>query len=727
MPGAFFIVNNLLAVLVAWQGMSLILRNREPWRRALAVVAGYPVVVAVTMFLLHGFSAIRPAPITAALVSMSVALAVASRIRARHYDSPADLAHPSAPEPSVAADTAGVTTERVLTVIALTALAYVAVSLLMWFAMGATIFKWDDLAYHASAPMHWMIDGRLSLEPSNQFHQYLCLNSELMALWLMLPFGRDGMAGLTSLVWYAVMGTSMYGALRAMGFRAHVAMVPVALLLVSNPVFTWAKTFTGVDLAGPAFILAAAAMAMPGKAKSDDTRWDCVVYAGLFAGFAVGSKLFNASTTAIIAIWLIVQGRGALRLPGMLGRGLVFTIAALVAGGFWPLRVWALTGNPAFPFGLGPFDGPFPKTEMMSTTLAHFVANTPHSNELWWTIIKAMLDWPISLGVASLAGYLGTIALTAGRRFPTGTEKLPGRSLLLIAGTVLIIQFPNLPFSGGFASPSEADRQVLRIGARYVLVVFPIGLVLFSSLIGWRHAASRLLLIASAIAVVTMTPVYWFGWHVPAFATALIGGGAALTYTPLCTRRRAQLNPWIARTAVAACLLIGLMWLVHHEPQRQRATDKRLLGFFGLGEQQGPAWEAIDRLPDGARITWFHHEPDINYYALFGRRGQHHPVPTTLDGLAVERTHVAWLTGVQRRSWYEQDPLTETALREHLLSNLEKLRVEYVLTTKFTFSGDGDWPAQHRVIAGSGRAESVFQDDYSAIWRLLPPPPPRDP
>ena len=30
---------------------------------------------------------------------------------------------------------------------------------------------------------------------------------------------------------------------------------PVALLLVSNPVFTWAKTFTGVDLAGPAFIL----------------------------------------------------------------------------------------------------------------------------------------------------------------------------------------------------------------------------------------------------------------------------------------------------------------------------------------------------------------------------------------------------------------------------------------------------------------------------------------
>ena len=717
-----FIVGCVSALVVSAVVADALTPRRDPWLRALGVVAGFPIVILVTVMTL-GITGLLRADVAAGLLAAEAVAAVVWRIR---FSKPAP--QPAAPQPA-----GMVSTREILrTQIAVAILAGLAAASVAARIQRGTLSGGDDLRYHGPAMAHWTVDGRLTLKPYC-YQAYYPLNAEAIATWFVLPFHHDGMVWLVGCLWLAVAATAVAALLHRLGASAAMALLGAAVVLATQEIVLCSECFAAQDLAGPAMLLAALAWALGDsccsardrlaaqheRASRTEVTWGQALFAGACAGVAVGTKALLAPAAAMVLLWLALRGG---RQRGMRSRMRVcagFLAGAALLGGYWYLRNTVLTGNPFFPASIGPFDGPLTAEAQGRTKLITWLTRSPVDWGVWRTMVKDYTDWGRVPFLMSMLGYAlgiggglralfrpstgsGRPEALEGRR-PGGTST-PGALFLPALGLVLLALHPFVPFSGTIDVPVGPVVGV----RRYIILSFLIGLVLLFRALGSRKTLGGAAFAAVIVCLaVTIRFDQWDAWKLE--LVAVLGAALAMAAWPWAARRVVR---WSAarRRATALGLAAGvLVALAAAEGHFHRLSSESLLR-TQVRHPARDAWRALESLPSGSRVASFGDWLG-RYYALFGRRLQLVPCVVTEAGKPLAPLHVRWQRDPDAVTWWGLERPDLTAL----VTNLRSAGVRYVVVSD-AFAGH--WPAQDAVLAASDEVELLFQAEHCRIWEL---------
>ncbi len=437
----WFLVDNALAVTIAWAAAQRAYGRAPAPMRVLASVAGFPVVIVISLLLLGMLGALHSAGLTATL-GIAAGLALWAR------------------PPSVAGrlDQDSSANEAVLWLVTLAAcLGAVTVVLALPHLTGFW-YSGDDLSYHGVAAASWLQGGPFHL-PTENFHAYYPFNAELLALWFMLPTGTDSLAGLAGALWLVVIAVALATASLRLGAPLSWVWLPVLLVFATRRVLWPAARFGAVDVAGAGALLAAVSFALPGGER----RTADASYAGLLAGVAVGCKV-SFAPTALLLLLVLARGQGNALVNWK--RVACFTIGAILTGSFWYLRNLILTGNPFFPAALGPLAGPFGSDVLGGTRLIAWILERPSDLDQWAFLLRQHLDWPIAFSGFALLGYASGIRRLRSHK---------AIALVVACGGIQLATYPFLPFSG-----TELGVDSLRVAHRFLIFPFILGLLLFA-------------------------------------------------------------------------------------------------------------------------------------------------------------------------------------------------------------------------------------------------------
>ena len=550
--------------------------------------------------------------------------------------------------------------------------ALVAALALYW--IGVTVgsgvgYSWDDLSYHAPTVAWFAKTGTLSVPPFN-YQSYYAMNAELHGLWFVLPLGIDAHANLANLSWMALAVAGFAVHSRVLAHSPALSGLVLAGFLASPKVRVALAWFTPNDHALAGLIVAMLALAWvprlrAGRASNRPPRSAVgrAFLCGVVGGIALGTKPLAAPLVAVVGIsWLWRTWREPQQ--GALRHAAAFAVGVVLFGSAWYVRNWALTGNPVFPAAIGPFAGPLTPAAQQATSLAAVIARDSATPGFWADLVNGRLNWPVPFGCVSVAGYfVGLWALLRDR----DPARRAHRVLLLTAGMVYFCQFPFQPFSG---TSNRPDAPIIHV-VRYLLIPFIVGLIVFPSI--WPNRTS----------------------------------------TPRATATERRLPRWTP----PAIGLVLLTLLALSTPFKNDAA-RRPLEYERPDSPIRRQWQALESLPDGARLAALTHDPASHamYYPLFGRRLQHRPVAIYGDGRERGALHEAW-RDEPAGWWWEFDDEPELA---QLLPNLLEAEVDYLLVAKWPKRSErAPWPASREKIASTLAAEAcVYADGYAEIWDL---------
>lgn len=699
MGEVFFVVSNFLAVLVSVFAAEMFMSGRGPWRRLLAIVGGFGVVVMGVVLILGSAGTLWAG---AAVVLLGI-ITLVFEVARRAYYTKTDL---SVGDVGAGSELGGVWKLKVGLCLLV---AGVFVGLVAGrFALPGAFFNVDDLGYHAPVVGHWVADRHLSLAPLN-YHAYYPFNAELVSLWFVLPFGSDGFAGLAGLYWAALAFVATAAICSAQGHSRFTTVLAGVLVLASTVVKGSVKSFAGVDVAGASLLLAALAFSMPGKGwLSGRSRLADAGYCGLLAGLAAGCKVSLAPVTIILFLWWFLGRRTALKLSDRVKAAVVFSVCAAAAGSYWYVRTMVLTGNPLFPAEFGPLAGPFGSEQQYRTKLISWITAAPGNWNQWLYLVKSHSTWPVSLCALSVVGYVAAIVRRGLGKGSAGSGQAGGAKLLLVVGLALLALYPLMPFSGTNNSPNAQ----LRIAPRFLIGPFAIGIILFARLM---TGGKRRILFWVLAAVAGIMP-YGGGRHVNvAVNTAinvivLAGAGLAVYLWQKFVKEFCFVR--VQRAAVFLFLPAALCGLAVCQSRQQELTDHRICNYGDKHHPVGAGWRGLEALPDGARIAWFG-PAGYQYYPIFGRRLQFVPCALRIDGLSYEPLHERWLRDPAQTAWWSKGRGVIDLNR--LVENLVTNGVDYIFVTKWR---SDKWPQQQDVLGSSQKVRKIYNDGYSAIWQI---------
>lgn len=230
--------------------------------------------------------------------------------------------------------------------------------------LGMPPFGTDSIWYHLPIAVEWLQTGQILIETPVPYNYYPGV-SELVDLWLLMPFRDPILVNLQNWPFVLLAGLALYSLARRAGASLRQAVYG-SLLLISIravQVVLLFISFQDNDLLIAAFFLAAVSL---GVAAVDSTNQALLLGEGIALGLLVGTKysgLAYAALAVAIHIFLAVSQRKTRRLvSGML----IIALVALLLGGFWYLRNWITYGNPLVPVivkvaGHTVFPGWFPR------------------------------------------------------------------------------------------------------------------------------------------------------------------------------------------------------------------------------------------------------------------------------------------------------------------------------------------------------------------------------
>lgn len=540
-----------------------------------------------------------------------------------------------------------------------------------------TRFDYDDLTYHAANPGWWLTTGTLSPSPFT-YQAYYPMNAEALALWWMLPTGTDAHTPLGVLYWglLAALGATVLAQRIGAGWAAPWA----GTLLLAGPVVReLADTFVASDLAGTAWVMAALALA------TYDDRRHAALLSGLAIGGAVGTRVQTAPLVGVLVLWW--AWRNWRMVPWFLG-------ASGVLSTFWFCRNLWVAGNPLFPAQLGPFAGPLDRAAQVETSLLPFISRSGADPGFWWELFWLRWDWPMALGVASLAGWA---AVPLARRRDAAI-------CILTSVFVALALFPGSPFSGTINRP-DADLHGI---VRYLTLPFALGGVLT---VLWLRRAAWLVVVTVLLLLLALFDIAPFE-----MGLVVLGGTLALLVQKI--PRQPEIR-WVG-VLLAGCGLLALATPL----QEQRATEN--LVTWGKGARRGKptpkrirgpggAFEALESLPTG-RVAYFSALPQRNrfFYPFFGRSFQHRVVALTEAGMVRAPLHLRWDQEPEDWWWEWSPDAAATISPRRFLRNLRAADVDYVVVTRCPWKNR--WPDQHGWLMSAG-AEKVHQDPCSKVFR----------
>jgi len=432
--------------------------------------------------------------------------------------------------------------------------------------------EFDVVAGHLPVAVQWLQAGSTRIMPyvsPVSIEARYPGNSELLALWLMLPVHRDFLVQLASLPGTALTACAVALAARELGARP-VAGYACALLVPTLPAALRILVGTNMEdmtLAGG--VAAAAAFTAVAARRPSGAALFCV---GLAAGLAVGTRYAGLlATPAVLALALVVVARGA-RAPAGIVRGVGWIAAGgLLTGAYWYLRNLWLTGDPVFPQSV-----PWHHVQLAETALFPYLASYL---QLGW----APADWARAAGDAWTSQGPVFILLVVAPLLPLATatwrrERDWVRWLWALAPlATLMLGFVALPGSAGFRIDGRLDPGTQLLTLRYAIAVLPVSAVALAVEVSRldpqvcaRLCAAGMAVVAAVSATMTVvptSPARTLGLATAALALLVVGTAVAAVW----------LRPRPRVTALGALALVLLAapaaprWATHYDGLRAAA------------------------------------------------------------------------------------------------------------------------------------------------------------
>lgn len=231
---------------------------------------------------------------------------------------------------------------------------------------------WDSLSYHLAAPKIYLREGRIGFIAYDS-HTHFPFTMEMLYT-LGLQFG--GAPGAKLFHWAA--GWLTAGAVGAWTARFQVGGRPApawapplaAATFISMPIVLWELGTAYVDLGTALFQLLALSLLLDRLASGEGQdprraeappRWTAFALAGIFSGFAMGTKMTALVQFGLIGaglLWAVVGAAPAKRSERLAAAALFGGAGAVVAAP-WYLKSWLWTGNPVYPFFYHLFPGSY--------------------------------------------------------------------------------------------------------------------------------------------------------------------------------------------------------------------------------------------------------------------------------------------------------------------------------------------------------------------------------
>ena len=303
----------------------------------------------------------------------------------------------------------------------------------------------------------------------------------------------------------------------------------------------------------------------------------------------------------------------------------------------------------------------------------------------WSDFFKAYVgSW--SYGLAFLALIALGFAIQRCIKTRSGSILVP----LIATFLTLLLTHPFMPVSG----PYPVDSAHPHFVPRYITGVFLIGMALTTILLGAQGRTKWIWWACAAVASVAAWSGSAKGLVLTMVAATLLFGLSYFLFYALA--RSSGLSWRSALVAIGSCVAAALL------PYTQQTVDRYV--FDGYTDVPvGTGWRALEALPSGSRIAWFDNYK-WEYYPMYGRRWQLAPVPVRSDGTSFRPVHYDW-----------RYPPPELSSGPELLKNLLRAGVQYVFVSK----NRGDvWPAQYNQLDRLEGVTKVYNDGYSAIFRI---------
>ncbi|MCC7078205.1 MAG: hypothetical protein IT198_13875 [Acidimicrobiia bacterium] len=386
-------------------------------------------------------------------------------------------------------------------------------------------FSTDTVNYHLPAIANWIRDHSIWTMRQWQFSVFqngYPMNSELIAAWFVIPFGRDFLVNLAPLA-QAVFAAVAIGALaEQLGLRARDAVLVGAAGLFIPIVSTPALGAVGSDL----LPMAGWALALTYVLRWRDTESGLDVgLAGLTLGLALGAKITGTVYVAVFGASILVLVLWRRRwLQGLVILPLAVAAPALV----WFMRNWVLEGNPLWAFDVLGFRAGYWRDNGDDWSVWEYVVR---GGPAAW--VRVTIDYVVGLFclapllVFGVPGFLRTLRAFGSRFDRARVWLLCGMPVLALALTLA------MPWTGG------NDGYNVPASGRYVAGSFAI--LLAAAMAGaLRGRRSDVWRVALLVALATNVAVSFLSPLLPGFRMSTRG---------------------LAAGAVAACA-VGLVLLL---------------------------------------------------------------------------------------------------------------------------------------------------------------------
>jgi len=348
--------------------------------------------------------------------------------------------------------------------------------------------KYDALVYHLSLPSRYLREGQFHYIRDNVYWGM----PQLQEMLFVLSMAFAGVEAAPVLGWWiAIFSLMSVFLLVKSSFGETPAWIAVLALVggrTTAQALSWGYTNWLNILWGTAFLITFwRRKLLMEESSSDEERADrnelgLLIAAGLFAGFALGTKYTSGLLIPVGLVLLLVEGFqiSDWKLWKRLG---LYLLPAGLAFSPWAIKNWLGTGNPLYPFF-------FPGGAMDSWRQA--VLSYPEGTANVWDMLGLPVAFTI-LGVEGAPGYAASmgpllLALGAVGLFVRGKEVRDRRQLLRIARICLLAGL----LIWGLAGLWSAHLNQTRLYA----VIFPAGAVLagagFEALAVFRNRFFRL-------------------------------------------------------------------------------------------------------------------------------------------------------------------------------------------------------------------------------------------
>lgn len=523
----------------------------------------------------------------------------------------------------------------------------------------------DGFIYHLNFPAVWLKHHRIECVPlpfGAQAATYYPLNTELLLLWLMLPFHEDFLTNAAQVPFLILCG-ALAAALSMRVLRtSRAAAVAGALATASAPAFVQQAVVARVDLAFTAWFLATLLFLFE---WNDRRGLRFLLPAGICFGLFVGTKSLGLLYGALIVapfLWMLRREK-----PGAAAAHLVvFLFAATVCGGFWYVHNLVVTGNPVYPLDFAPagvevFRGAYGREAMRA-----FHTSDPRE-------IVRIVDFFLrgGLGAALPALWAAAVAMFAVKR-----EFSARRAFLLALPALILCLF-------WFANPHNNVTNGRFLFPAFFLLACPAAYVI-DRLGRGGTAAIAVLVAAAVLSAVQKNDLFQIIREVSTTlaganpgllaagrsAVALLFAAGAVTGIGLAVRR-----PTLRRALFA----VGILTLVPALLSTWRYHEENKYKWYA-GFPLGRAWGLFDTaVPGGTRVAACGAE---RAYGLFGTGLRNEVLNVnvdTRDGWQFHDYHLRipanrGAKGASERPQFHRAAPDMTAWIE----NLRKARAEYL-------------------------------------------------